>query len=326
MAFWPSGWAGAGGAAVSWWLSWVGGQPDRRGRFPGAGGGALAAGGGKPLGGDHHGGGRLLERLAGWWTWGPPSIWPRCSWRPWLLVLVQNADRGAGPARGGLLDLSAPAGPHHRTARGSAGPGGPRPPLTTPRAPAGGEHWCAWAAGDATRVLLLAATATAAVPGISAAGATPASPGAPRRPPMRSCCCWALGPRPHALPPLPAGVSPALISRVVVEQLGLLERLGGGSGLRGGAGGAASAPAGLEGAGPARCLSTGQALPPQRVQALLERGRRWGERWRPTAPLLLAECVPGGTTTALGGAAGPGGGGGWAGERQPARARPCPQG
>jgi NaMN:DMB phosphoribosyltransferase len=37
----------------------------------------------------------------------------------------------------------------------------------------------------------------------------------------------------------------------------------------------------------------------ERVQALVERGRRWGRRWRVHEPLLLAECIPGGTTTAL---------------------------
>ena len=38
-------------------------------------------------------------------------------------------------------------------------------------------------------------------------------------------------------------------------------------------------------------------MQPKRVQQLLDRGRRLGERLR--RPLLLAECVPGGTTTAL---------------------------
>jgi len=63
----------------------------------------------------------------------------------------------------------------------------------------------------------------------------------------------------------------------------------------------------LEGGGPARCLSSGMAMDLGRVQALLARGLRWGERLgRPVAagglspsPLVVAECVPGGTTTAL---------------------------
>ena len=149
-------------------------------------------------------------------------------------------------------------------------------------------------------LLLLAATETAAVPGISAAGATPAS----RRGTAAADAELLLaGPgayRPHALPPLPAGVSPALISHVVLRELGWLERalvldLG-----------CALAPAvphlrlpAGESAGPARCLSSGQAMDPARVEALLRRGRSWGERLTPAEPLVLAECVPGGTTTAL---------------------------
>ena len=149
-------------------------------------------------------------------------------------------------------------------------------------------------------LLLLAATGTAAVPGISAAGATPES----RR---ATAAAYAelllLGPaahRPHALPPLPAGVSPALISHVVLQELGLLPRL-----LVADLG-CAVAPAvphlrlpALEASGPARCLSSGQAMAPARVQALLQRGQRWAARLDPAEPLLLAECVPGGTTTAL---------------------------
>jgi uncharacterized protein (TIGR00303 family) len=96
-------------------------------------------------------------------------------------------------------------------------------------------------------------------------------------------------------------VSPALISHVVLRDLGLLERL-----LVVDAG-CPIAPATPhlrlpppEGQGPARCLSSGAAMAPERVRALLERGRRWGAASQPAWPLLVAECVPGGTTTALG--------------------------
>jgi uncharacterized protein (TIGR00303 family) len=85
-----------------------------------------------------------------------------------------------------------------------------------------------------------------------------------------------------------------------MRQLGLLERV---QVLDLGCAIAAAVPhlrlPGLESAGPARCLSTGQALAPARVVALVQRGRTWGMRWDPAEPLLLAECVPGGTTTAL---------------------------
>lgn len=163
------------------------------------------------------------------------------------------------------------------------------------------EHWCARLAaavapgGCGCRVLLLlAGTETAAVSGISAAGATPASR---RRTAAADAELLLLGPaqaRPHALPPLPAGVSPALISRVVVEELALAPLV-----VDLGAPLAPAVPHLHLGQEPARCLSSGAALAPDRVARLLALGRRWGERLALRgAPVLLAECVPGGTSTA----------------------------
>jgi uncharacterized protein (TIGR00303 family) len=162
------------------------------------------------------------------------------------------------------------------------------------------ESWSrAWA--DTRVLLLLAATLTAEVPGISAAGATPESR---RRTAAADAELLLLGPEadlPHALPPLPAGVSPALIAHVVVRELGLAPLV---VDL-----GSPAAPAvphlrpgSPAGDGPAACLSGGAAMAPRRVEHLLALGRRWGERLaQPSGsqPLLLAECVPGGTTTAL---------------------------
>ena len=149
-------------------------------------------------------------------------------------------------------------------------------------------------------LLLLAATDTAAVPGISAAGASPQARLGTAAADAELLLLGPGGRRCHALPPLPAGVSPALISHVVLSQLGLLERT---RVLDLGCAIAAAVPhlrlPGLESAGPARCLSTGQALAPARVDALVQRGSAWGRRLDPAEPLLLAECVPGGTTTAL---------------------------
>ena len=149
-------------------------------------------------------------------------------------------------------------------------------------------------------LLLLAATDTAAVPGISAAGASPQARLGTAAADAELLLLGPGGRRCHALPPLPAGVSPALISHVVLSQLGLLERT---QVLDLGCAIAAAVPhlrlPGLESAGPARCLSTGRALAPARVAALVQRGSAWGRRWDPAEPLLLAECVPGGTTTAL---------------------------
>jgi len=154
-----------------------------------------------------------------------------------------------------------------------------------------------------TRVmLLLAATETAAVPGISAAGATPESRRATAAADAELLLLGPEGVRPHALPPLPAGVTPALISHVVLRALSLTPLV---VDL-----GCALTPSiphlrlpAPAGGGGARCLSSGAAMAPLRVEALLEQGRRWGRRLAaqsPRAPLLLAECVPGGTSTALG--------------------------
>ncbi len=173
-------------------------------------------------------------------------------------------------------------------------------------APETAESWCrSWRESlpDCHVLVLLAATQTAAVPGISAAGTSPESR---RGTAAADAELLVLGPAvalPHALPPLPAGVSPALISRVVLQGLGLhplVVDLG-----------CAVAPAVPHlrlpppaGAGPARCLSTGSAMDRNRVEALLEQGRRWGRAAARSAPcggpmpLVLAECVPGGTTTA----------------------------
>ncbi|MBM5793266.1 MAG: TIGR00303 family protein [Cyanobacteria bacterium K_DeepCast_0m_m1_088] len=160
------------------------------------------------------------------------------------------------------------------------------------------QRWCAQVADAAqtTRVLvLLAGTETAAVPGISAAGATPESR---RLTAAADAELLLLGPgkqRPHALPPLPAGVSPALIARVVVAQLALEPLV-----VDAGAAVAPAVPHLQLGHRPARCLSTGAAIELERVHQLLARGRRWGQQLgrRPHRPLLLAECVPGGTSTA----------------------------
>jgi len=179
-------------------------------------------------------------------------------------------------------------------------------PRTLQGEPSAAAPWCRLWRQHHRRcqvVVLLAATDTAAVEGISAAGASAA---ARRTTAAADAELLQLGPAvplPHALPPLPAGVSPALIAQVALAGLGLrplIVDLG-----------CAVAPAvphlrlpSPAGAGPARCLSGGRAMAPDRVEALLEQGRRWGQRLAagrvgsPGRPLLLAECVPGGTTTA----------------------------
>ena len=178
-------------------------------------------------------------------------------------------------------------------------PAAPSPPRRLSGDAASAWAWlsaCAAHWRHTTVLLLLAGTDTAAVPGISAAGATPESR---RWTAAADAELLLLGPgvaRRHALPPLPAGVSPALIAHRVVSELGLDPLV-----VDLGAAVAPAVPHLQLGQTPARCLSSGQALEPVRVRQLLALGQRWGRLLAakgPQEPLLIAECVPGGTTTA----------------------------
>ncbi|WP_126147524.1 nicotinate mononucleotide-dependent phosphoribosyltransferase CobT [Synechococcus elongatus] len=145
--------------------------------------------------------------------------------------------------------------------------------------------------------VLLAFTETALIPGISAAGKTPRD----RRYTAHADAEFLYnGPNPqpqYPLPPLQAGASPVLITRACVEQLatplflidaGLTQPL--------------PVPAIRLNSQPARCLSTGQAMPIAIAQQLFQQGQAHGaaiaaqhpDRW-----LVLGECVVGGTSTAL---------------------------
>ncbi len=148
---------------------------------------------------------------------------------------------------------------------------------------------------DITTLLVLAGSKTAEVEGISSAGATKE---ARRYTALADAELLIKGPsmrREVKLPPLAAGVSPALISYVasrlidvkpLVVCAGLLQ--------------APSFPCevvDLDLIGPAECLTTGKAMGKTRVKTLWEKGVEMGLSCE--KPLLLTECVPGGTTTAL---------------------------
>jgi len=160
------------------------------------------------------------------------------------------------------------------------------------------EKWVkTWSSsiGDIEFLLVLAGSLTAEVEGISAAGATVASR---KYTAVADADFLLTGPnvsRKWPLPPLQAGISPALISHVASELLRLSPRV---------------LPVGLSetpsppyfeiespSLGPSDCLSTGKAMTLQRVEDLWAKGFAMGSTLR--SPLLLAECVPGGTTTAL---------------------------
>ncbi len=143
-------------------------------------------------------------------------------------------------------------------------------------------------------LLVLAGSCTAEVEGISAAGATSLSR---RYTAVADAELLLLGPkspRQWPLPPLSAGISPALISYVATRFIGLTPNV-----LAVGLPQPPSFPhlrIELPSLGPASCLSTGKAMDFGRVQALWEKGFSMGLRLR--EPILIAECVPGGTTTA----------------------------
>jgi len=144
---------------------------------------------------------------------------------------------------------------------------------------------------------ILGFTDTALIANISAAGATPDA---------RLTTALADGefltqgvsPHPtHPLPPLTMGISPVYITRAVVEGCQLPVLLFN-AGLRQ----SPSFPCiDLQGQ-PARCLTSGQALPLAVVQHLFEQGLQWGQKLALThrdSYLIIGECVVGGTTTAL---------------------------
>ena len=143
-------------------------------------------------------------------------------------------------------------------------------------------------------LLVLAATQTAEHEGISAAGATAASRRYTALADAELLIHGPNGQRRWPLPPLPAGVSPALLSHVAARRLQLTPQVV--------ALGLVQRPdfPHLEieplDLGPSACLSSGAAMPVPRVQHLWAQGEMLGRQLQ--RPLVVAECVPGGTTTA----------------------------
>lgn len=146
--------------------------------------------------------------------------------------------------------------------------------------------------------LALGATMTSDIAGISAAGITPE---ARRLTPAIDAEALVLGRTVDgsSIPVSPAGVvSPVVITRACLQLLGVeptiidcgtfvspkINRL---------------SPEGTE-TSPARCLSTGSAIDETVVKSLFEFGMVLGERLAAEHDLVaVAECVPGGTTTAM---------------------------
>ena len=143
--------------------------------------------------------------------------------------------------------------------------------------------------------LILAGSQTAEIEGISSAGSTPISRRYTAVADAELLLRGPMNPKRWPLPPLPGGVSPALISYVasrflkikpIIISAGLLEK-------------PSFAHVSLESPeiGPARCLSSGNAMEISRVKRLFDGGLKIGKKLKKS--LLITECVPGGTTTAF---------------------------
>jgi uncharacterized protein (TIGR00303 family) len=144
---------------------------------------------------------------------------------------------------------------------------------------------------------VLGFTETCLIPGISAAGCTVED----RKYTAvadAEFLYWGAKHKPrYPLPPLQAGASPAIISRAVVEQLKIPVYL-----FNAGLAQVPAVPIIDLGGSPAKCLTSGRAMELATVHHLLSQGLLWGDRLAqkiPTGYLILAECVVGGTTTAL---------------------------
>ncbi len=143
---------------------------------------------------------------------------------------------------------------------------------------------------------ILSFTETGLIEHISAAGATAQ---ARRYTAIADAEYLANGSTPsprHPLPPLKAGVSPAVISKAVLSQQGIPFQL-----LSTGLPEALCVPHIELPQVIARSLHTGQAMSLSQVTALFESGLHWGEQLAQQCQgsyLMVGECVVGGTTTA----------------------------
>jgi uncharacterized protein (TIGR00303 family) len=161
-----------------------------------------------------------------------------------------------------------------------------------------GQQWLKRYRGKSSALAcILGFTDTCLIPGISAAGLTPDDRRYTAVADAEFLCRGVQARSEYPLPPLVAGASPVLISRAIVEALNLpLYLFDAGLPVQ------PSVPAiALRGV-PAKCLTSGAALPLATVNHLLERGLYWGQKLAAEVAdgyLILGECVVGGTTTAL---------------------------
>ena len=142
--------------------------------------------------------------------------------------------------------------------------------------------------------LVIAGTNTSQIPGISAAGIDAKSRRITALADAEFLLMGASKDHKYKLPPLNAGVTPALISHVCSKLINVYPVI---------------VPLGIEvkpyfnhlivedrDLGPSNCLTTGKSMPRERVVNLYKRGLEIGKSSK--QPILISESVPGGTTTA----------------------------
>ena len=142
--------------------------------------------------------------------------------------------------------------------------------------------------------LVIAGTNTSQIPGISAAGLNAKSRRITALADAEFLLMGASKDHKYKLPPLNAGVTPALISHVCSKLINVYPVI---------------VPLGIEvkphfnhlivedrDLGPSNCLTTGKSMPRERVVNLYKRGLEIGKSSK--QPILISESVPGGTTTA----------------------------
>ena len=142
---------------------------------------------------------------------------------------------------------------------------------------------------------VLGFTATGLIPDISAAGATPFDREYTAIADAEFLTQGVQANYRHPLPILEAGLSPTFISRAVVEELDLPTYI-----FNAGLFHQPTVDTIDLGGTAAACVSSGKAMPIEKVRHLFEQGLKWGKKLANTAEyLILGECVVGGTTTAL---------------------------
>ncbi|MEO0867663.1 MAG: nicotinate mononucleotide-dependent phosphoribosyltransferase CobT [Cyanobacteria bacterium J06642_11] len=145
-------------------------------------------------------------------------------------------------------------------------------------------------------VCVLGFTATALIPDISAAGNSPVARMKTAVADAEFIYDGASAAPYYPLPPLHAGVSPALITRAIVTGQDLPTYL-----FNTGLPHPPSVPHIDVNGTTAQCVSSGKALPPPTVHRLFQAGLHWGEalgRRFTGSYLIIGECVVAGTTTA----------------------------